>query len=61
MVEVDNGPVSDFMPVEVGIVEWCMREGITGTLHKFINPGAALLVQMNLLLLVITTLSNFII
>ena len=39
LVEVENGNHNDFMPVEVGLVEWSMREGITNTLHTFINPG----------------------
>jgi hypothetical protein len=45
MVEVDSGPTSEFMPIEVGLVEWSMREGVTDSLHKFINPGSVLLVQ----------------
>jgi len=39
MVEVENATQNEFMPVEVGLVEWSMREGVTSQLHKFINPG----------------------
>ena len=29
----------EYMPCEVGIVEWSMRSGITREFHDLINPG----------------------
>lgn len=29
----------DYLPMEVGITEYTMQDGITRTFQKFINPG----------------------
>lgn len=39
MIEVESASHNDYMPVELGIVEWSLRNGVTNTAHKFIDPG----------------------
>ena len=41
MTEVTmNKGVSEFIPLEVGVVEWSMAGGILREYHAFIDPGA---------------------
>ncbi|KAI0213529.1 maelstrom-like protein [Lamellibrachia satsuma] len=36
LCETEEG---EFLPCEVGLIEWSLNQGITKTLHRFINPG----------------------
>ena len=38
LCETEEG---EFLPCEVGLIEWSLNQGIIKTLHRFINPGAA--------------------
>ena len=37
-----------YIPLEVGLVEWCMERGITKELHAFIYPGMPSFIPMRL-------------
>ena len=37
-----------YIPLEVGLVEWCMERGITKELHAFIYPGMHSFIPMRL-------------
>jgi len=40
LCETEEG---DFLPAEVGLIEWSLNQGISKTLHRFINPGVAVI------------------
>jgi len=43
MLEVQkSGDDVEYMPVELGLVEWSMRSGISREFYRMINPGQLL-------------------
>ena len=41
-LKTDEG---EYLALEVGVVEWSMKQGIHKTFHQFINPGLFLLLS----------------